>query len=1330
MKQCAIIPKVRNKENEVVDSKLFKDLLSYTNDRGTTVLTYIWAVNKDFSKYNDSNKFDENGQPTIEFIDRTFGLHNVVEDSKITTQIAKKEGFMNRDGSEHVFMKEMEALDKAKSFNLNNTMKANYEAKMIKFMTGDKGHEQVAWKVRIQRRTALFSLDSSNQEYNAKLNEKIRTILSKFGVSAGALTELQRRMGISGIMDSNDATRTADGLIQLIRLADGIEGEKALPEEFAHFVVEALQEQPLTKRLMNLIIDNNIAKEVLGEEYQKYDDLYASDKILLAKEAIGKLLAKNLLENQSVRPKGLSILMPRWISNAINWLKGKLGMANELIMAKDEVNKELAGIATGILDGSLYNQMNMTTLLNSPVTLYQVQTKLDREKKLLNTIIKAEIRKKDAFEEKKTNGAAFQNKQISIINKLEQQYQDAEYVDGIYTFLEHSLDEMTAINNRLISLRNDPDYLNNINKSASVIRDASNYAGTYASIIKQLRTEMRESELSGDNTMMLRLNARLSDVENLINNFSSDFITLGKPLLAKYLGEFMPSDRVEITQGKDKGKVMTIEDIIEKSDSDLGFFDRWIFAMADSKDPILKLLDLAVKKSHSNARMRSLDMEKEMKAALFTLEKSGIKNTEWMLSRDSKGNTDGRFISEINYQKYYNAFKTEKARLIKLYTTEQGLNTELFKQAMDKWNLNNREMVDGVKRPKLSIYRDEVFANLTPAQKKYYDTVMTLKKEMDNFLPTKYTKDKLLAPQIRKDLVERAKDAKSLKEVGSTLSESIKDQFVRREDDSEYGHAHIDLKGEKINFLPVYYTKKLDNTNDISADITSTMIAYAAMAIDYDEMNKVIDLLELSKQIVSQREVTQTKNGKPIIDKLKSMGRTIEEKLTKEGENSRIMEKLNSFFDSQVYGRSKKDEGTPGKSLDNLNKYTSVANLGLNLMQGISNVNNGVVMINIEAVAKEFFKASSLAKSDKNYALGLGDVLLDIGKRTHTSKIALFNEHLNTIQGEDGKLKDLEMSKSLFARMMGGNALFFLSHCGEHWIQTRTGLAMAEEFKMKSPTGEIVGLYDAMEVIPMMENGVKVGAKLEVKKGYTKEDGTKYTEQDRFKLENKILTVNRKLNGSYNKADMGAIQQYSVGRAAFLFRKWMVDSFNRRFQASQYDFGLQSEYEGYYNTTGHFIAQLYHDIRGGQMHLLTRWNELTNHQRANMLRSFTEVGTLLAITMALSLVKWSDDPDRPWLEQLTEYQLRRLKTEIGAVTPNTALLGSAMTLLKSPTAGVDAANRILNILKITTWFDELQSGNYKGHIKLYKYTMDAIPVYRSINRAIYPKEGNQFLKTQ
>ena len=67
MKSCAIIPQVRGKDGDVRDSRLFKDLLSFTNNnRKQTNRIYYTTKNPQFkSDYSDILKYDDAGEVTM-----------------------------------------------------------------------------------------------------------------------------------------------------------------------------------------------------------------------------------------------------------------------------------------------------------------------------------------------------------------------------------------------------------------------------------------------------------------------------------------------------------------------------------------------------------------------------------------------------------------------------------------------------------------------------------------------------------------------------------------------------------------------------------------------------------------------------------------------------------------------------------------------------------------------------------------------------------------------------------------------------------------------------------------------------------------------------------------------------------------------------------------------------------------------------------------------------------------------------------------------------------------------------------------------------------------
>ena len=541
------------------------------------------------------------------------------------------------------------------------------------------------------------------------------------------------------------------------------------------------------------------------------------------------------------------------------------------------------------------------------------------------------------------------------------------------------------------------------------------------------------------------------------------------------------------------------------------------------------------------------------------------------------------------------------------------------------------ETVDGVRQPKRSIYESMEFRKLNKAQRDYYNTVMDIKAKLDALLPDKYTKLNN-AIKIRKDLVERVKSSDSVKSGAKQIWESIKDEFIKRTDDVEFGDKATvkDFENREVQMLPIYFTKlkEGESNNDLSTDIVGTMTAYAAMANDFDEMNKIIDVLEVGRDILRERQVTQISGGKPLVEKFKAVGRKVESKLTLRGDKTRFMERLNDFFEMQVYGRYMKDEGTFGKSnvdkgkvANFINRLTSMNNLALNILSGISNVATGKVMMRIESLSGEFFNERDTLVADKNYGKELPAFLAQLGDRVKTNKLALWDELFNVMQEYEQDTREVNFDrKTWFSRMFGTSALFFMNNAGEHWMQTRTSLALANAYKMKAPNGKEVSLWEAMEVVPIDSSNKKLGAKLQVKKGYTKADGSEFTKEDIIKFSRKSAAINQRMHGIYNKADRSAVQRLAIGRMGIMFRKWIKPSLNRRFKSATYNYDLDAWTEGYYLTTGRFMNALFQDLRKAQFDIASKWGELTNTEKANIRRALTETAHFLTVMAALGLI--------------------------------------------------------------------------------------------------------------
>ena len=148
---------------------------------------------------------------------------------------------------------------------------------------------------------------------------------------------------------------------------------------------------------------------------------------------------------------------------------------------------------------------------------------------------------------------------------------------------------------------------------------------------------------------------------------------------------------------------------------------------------------------------------------------------------------------------------------------------------------------------------------------------------------------------------------------------------------------------------------------------------------------------------------------------------------------------------------------------------------------------------------------------------------------------------------------------------------------------------------------------------------------------------------------------------------------------------------------------------------------------------------MTKTERANVIRAITEVSHFLAVMAAIGLIEWSDDRDRPWLVKMVEYQLRRLYTELGALTPTPAMVQEGLKILKSPAAGVNTVEKALNLLDLLNPFNYetfngenaiLQSGPYEGKSKAQQSLLKSplAPMYNTVLRGIHIEDQIPFYK--
>ena len=1236
---CAIYPRLK-KSGEI--SPLFKSLKEFFGNRDQAVKYYGKIMSSQFKELFPKVKYNKDTEePVFTDVVKQCGLNKLLDEQSTLDRLNKQYS----DEQQNNYSGVMSLLGQATDFN-NGIFNNDYAAKII--FDNEKASLIIVPKRDINPN------ELKKMEENYKINTRLEQLLENWGIGIGALDGLEERMGIGGKVDFSVAKNAATGIRDIIKLSKGIEGVKALPEEFAHFVVDAVGEIPLKERLLNTLNNEEVLKNILGENYDKYNSLYNNNTELLAEEALGKLVAQ-VLKNEQPKVASQS-LFNRFINQVKSFFSSKDESQIDTII--DNVMQDVYQLTKGILDNTI--KLN-TSKPAYKKRLYNLSENIERDNKLIKSIRATELKRLNIYKRNED----FSERQKNLISQLEESMAQNKQLDAVYTYMNNSIGTLKALSDRMSNIAS-----LTTREKFDTLRNIRDYIQSYGVIMKEIREQIYAAKRLGDNRYYEKLKLLLNENLSLIGELNSDFYDIARSEFAEFIRPFV-GDNLTLSIGKNKGKSYTAEQLIDSMDRDITVFDRWIDSMADSRDPILNIYGQIVNKQKHLARLDTIKIEKDIMAKTLALEKAGFKDTSFMYSKID-GVLTGFFISEDS----------------------------------------------------------EEYKNLHDAQKDYYNYIINLKAELDAVLPHSSA---LLAPQIRRDFIDRMKQSTNK---AKYFWETMKDNLVRREDETDLFSKStlMDFEGNEFMSLPIYYTHKLKDTNDLSTDVASTMIAYASMVNDYNRMNEVIDSLEVGRILLRQRKVTQTEGNKSKKETIESLGRSIEKLLSKQGDSTLFMQKLNDFMTGHVYGRMKKDEGTTwgidnAKAADFLNKMTSYSTTALSLLTGAANLMQNITLSSIEAFANRYFNKSELFFADKEYSKEILPYIGELGNRVKKSKLALFDELFDVNQDYKQHVRSIDFNKKTwFTRLAKEDALFFATTAGDHYTQNRIAIALAKRYKMLDNKGNETNLWDSLKVVEV--NGKYF---LDIKEGYRKLDGTEFSDEDTILMTNRIRATQERLYGIYNDYDKNMVQQRALGRLAMLYRNWMRPLFLNRFGEARYNYDLGQETEGYYRTLGRFTYNLIKEMKNSEFHIIQDFKNLTPLEKSNIKRGFAELatyGALLLLIQALHFIP-EDDKKRPWAVRLASYSALRLKTDMGVLLPSYTMMDEGLKFFESPFAAMTAMKRIRNTFNLiypSEWTTEIDRGMYKGYTKAEKDLIDLLPFRKPIVNALEPDEPAKWYK--
>lgn len=1136
--------------------------------------------------------------------------------------------------------------------------------------------------------------EARRQQAYVILNGRLREMLRELGVSVGVLDEFETRLALNGVTDFDSAKVTAEGLKELIRIAEGMRGEYALPEEFAHLAIALLgQDNPLVQRLLSSLSSSDAAlKEAFGDQYDDYLEAYEGDRERMVLEAAGKLVAKQMLYEQEIETSPIRGLISRIIEAIKNFLRrfSIRRIDNAIIDAEDNAKT----LAKALLGGKILDGMSAADIKAEGQMLQKaekVKKDLSDKGDVLNKLLKTELKKLDSY----TARIGYDKKQIassksiqftkSTIKALEAGIKNLQTEDAIVTYFSSMTQFLLETYKSLNDTINSGKSVAEICKKLNIVRD------TLYSVARSIE-DVRKASEAKEITDTAGIISSIKTLEDALNTFFEFYNAKAMFYFEQMLSNVYGEHGVTVTIGRQRGRKITIHEMATRADRDISMASRWFNSVADSGDFVLSAIDEYTRNAKIQARQRFAQFKPKAEAAYAKLvRETGSKDQSFIfekeLGKDGKYHKTGKYITQAQADK------------------------------------------------------------LSPAQREYYNTMMSLKAEIDLCMPESLLQDRKIV-MLRKRTIDKVNEAEGIKNKTIERWEGVKNAILDTSDNIDFDNyeVRVDFEGNQIDMLPVHYLAKGKNESydDMSDDVVTSMLAYAGMAFEYHEMNSIIAMLENAKYMAAQRDVEQHVGRKAKRESINADDYEYHTPFTVKQARTKLQEALNDFFQMHIYGHIQANEGTVGntkiskrKLVNSINYIVSLSQMALNLPQRFANVGVGMTQIGIETAGKDILNAKNIKWASGIWMKHSADRVAETGVTDYDNKLSLWLDYFDVHQ-DNGRKANGEHGKSAVGRFFNTSMLFAGLTAGEDYLASVTALSIARQYKLKDKSGKEINLWDAFEV-RYVNPSAKEGAYLALKDGVTKMDGSAFDMNDVKSVTKQIASLNFEMQGIYNLDDRSAIQQYWFGALIIMYRKWIAPALKRRYARTHYNAMTKRWEEGYHTTLWHLLYDSYKDaveqvseqesgnainrmfdtMRAMIAAVKLNKEKLDGYEKSNIKKSITELaiiaGLFLATAILAKLPPEEHDEDEPvskftsWLEASMMAQLFRLRTEIAAMGPTPAFVDESLKILKSPFAAIGpvrATFDAFNLLVPSNYFTYVRSGKDKGHTKAYKYFWD------------------------
>ena len=314
-------------------SKLYKSILDLGIDKETALNKWALTYTPTFKNWFQNGNKDANGEPIISIIDNTPVF--VAEDGSTKHATENLGSFSNPRSSEllnEINQRFNLRTPQGRAINIPwgaysiaekiEKLYPGVDAVVARDYGGDIIHLSISSSLNPENIYHQLENDTL-QEADTQIDEAMRDFLQTLGIKVQLVNEIRDKHG-----KPIKAAAKADMVNKIVQIVEGKAKIDTLPEEAAHFFVELLEASgnPLFQSMMNNIDKYSVYDDVNNNEV--YQKLYNGDKNKIKKEAVGKLIAQQIVKNKQGKDTPAQLKRAQtWfdkIMNFINRLFGKV----------------------------------------------------------------------------------------------------------------------------------------------------------------------------------------------------------------------------------------------------------------------------------------------------------------------------------------------------------------------------------------------------------------------------------------------------------------------------------------------------------------------------------------------------------------------------------------------------------------------------------------------------------------------------------------------------------------------------------------------------------------------------------------------------------------------------------------------------------------------------------------------------------------------------------------------------------------------------------------------------------------------------------------------